>query len=112
MRADVEGEIELSGGPGAKLYEELVDENADRQRAAVEGLSVAGSLSIDPEVQTGVSDELAALVRRRGQEALERLIGFVLSNLDQAGRVATGPVEPVGGEPGRAPPRPAAVRPA
>jgi FlaA1/EpsC-like NDP-sugar epimerase len=98
--------------PSAKLYEELVDENEDRQRAAVEGLSVAGSLSIHREILRGVSDKLAAVVRCRDQEATERLIGFVLPNFDQAGQVAAGSVEPAGGGRRRAPPRPAAVRPA
>jgi FlaA1/EpsC-like NDP-sugar epimerase len=79
LRPDVDVKIEFTGlRPGEKLYEELFDHNEDRLPAAVEGVFVARSRSINLEVLRRVFDELAAVARREDREELERLISLVL----------------------------------
>jgi FlaA1/EpsC-like NDP-sugar epimerase len=84
LRPDVDVKIEFTGlRPGEKLYEELFDHNEDRLPAAVEGVFVARSRSIDLEVLRRVLDELTAVVRRQDREGLKRLISLVLPSFRQ-----------------------------
>lgn len=79
LRPDVDIEIKFTGlRPGEKLYEELFDDNEERLPAAVEGVLVARSDSINLEVLRRVLDELTAVIRRQDHDGLERLIGMVL----------------------------------
>jgi FlaA1/EpsC-like NDP-sugar epimerase len=98
LRPDVDVKIQFTGlRPGEKLYEELFDDNEDRLPAAVEGVLVARSLSINLEVLRRVFAELAAVVQRQDREALERLIGHVLPSFRQSPEVAAEPAEPAYG---------------
>ena len=95
LRPDLDVKLEFTGlRPGEKLYEELFDDNEDRLPAAVEGVLVARSLSINLEVLRRAFDELAAIAQREDQEALERQIALVLPSFRQAAGVAAGAAAP------------------
>jgi FlaA1/EpsC-like NDP-sugar epimerase len=100
LRPGVDVQIAYTGlRPGEKLYEELFDDNEDRLPAAVAGVLVARSQSINLEVLRRVFDELAAVVRRHDNAGLERLIRLLLPSFrEDAPAVAQPPrqaAEPV-----------------
>ncbi len=87
LRPDIDVGIEFTAlRPGEKLSEELFDDNEEHLPAAVQGVFVAKSQSINLEVLRRVFDELAAVVRRRDHEGLERLITLVLPSFRQEAR--------------------------
>ncbi|MGH6945151.1 MAG: polysaccharide biosynthesis protein, partial [Geminicoccaceae bacterium] len=95
LRPDVDVKVEITGlRPGEKLYEELFDEDEERLPAAVEGVLVAVSRTINLELLRRAFDELALASERQDVHSVRRLVNHILPSYRRPEREIA-PLRPV-----------------